>query len=90
MPEPETPPGMRLEETGCNLYRSHLLIICTPVPWYTRTTSFPGYRDDRVQTKVFGANFEGSYLNEFGSVDPLRLRVGIPSSITFKECVVVV
>ena len=33
------------------------------------------YRDDRVQTKVFWANFEGSYLNEFGSVDPLRWRV---------------
>ena len=35
----------------------------------------PLYRDDRVQTKVFWANFEGSYLNEFGSVGPLRWRV---------------
>ena len=35
----------------------------------------PLYRDGRVQTKVLGANFEGPYLNEFGSVDPLRWRV---------------
>ena len=42
---------------------------------YKSNASVKAYRDGRVQTKVFWANFEGSYLNEFGSVDPLRWRV---------------
>ena len=42
---------------------------------YLLGTLVPRYRVNRVQTKVFLAYFEGSYLNEFGSVDPLRWRV---------------
>ena len=41
----------------------------------TCTCTLGTYRGEQVQTKVFWANFEGSYLNEFDSVDLLRWKV---------------